>query len=105
MGKQDQAKAFVVRLRPGGVRDNLPLALENDFIGPGWGEAFGLIEEKDYFRFREIIRETHYPNDQDNVRSGRSAGMVWQFINGMSIGDYVVVPRPYVFYVAQIISE
>ena len=94
--------AFVLRQSPGGIRALEIISLPKNVIVNGWSDARGLIEEKDYSKFREIIGESCYPGEKTLRKSGYGASTMWRFLNEMRTGDWVVVPdRAGTFYVAK----
>lgn len=98
--------AFVLRQSPGGIRALEIISLPKNVIVNGWSDARGLIEEKDYSKFREIIGESCYPGEKTLRKSGYGASTMWRFLNEMRTGDWVVVPdRAGTFYVAEVSGE
>lgn len=95
-------KAFVLRIAPSGI-DKLPVALRDNEIIIGWSEAKGLTDANlEWGRFRDIVYQTYYPEDQDKRRAGIAAGQLWRFIRDMEVGSTVVVPTEKGFYVAEV---
>ena len=72
----------------------------------GWSTAPGLIEEKNYWAFRDTISKHCYPGEKTLRKAGYGAGTMWRFINDMKVGDWIVVPFwGGVFYVAEITGD
>ena len=95
-------QAFVLRISRGGI-DMVEEALDNNQITIGWSRAAGLLEQNLIWEeFREIIKETYYPDDENFRRAGAAGGHMRRFIRKMSEGDLVVVPHHAGFYVAQV---
>ena len=93
---------FVLRIAPSG-RDCVSEALENGHLIIGWSAAKGLLDEElQWEGFREIIRETHYPDAENLRQAGNAGGHMWHFIRDMKIGDLVVVPHGSEFYVGEV---
>src|SRR5205823_6334884 len=68
--------------------------------------AEGLIGEKDYSRFREVLRKTYYSKEKSLRKAGYAASTMWRFLNEMNVGDWVVVPYwGGVFYLAETSAE
>lgn len=98
--------AFVLRQSPSGVNQLTTVSLPMNLIVTGWSSAPGLIQEKNYWKFRDIIRKHCYPKEQTLRKAGYGAGTMWRFINEMATGDWVVVPHwGGVFYVAEIAGD
>lgn len=98
--------AYVLRQAPSGVSVLEMISLPHNVIVNGWSDARELLEEQDYWRFRELIKSASYPNDLDYRKSGYAAGTMWRFIRDMKPGDWVVVPHVGgVFYIAQITGD
>jgi predicted Mrr-cat superfamily restriction endonuclease len=98
--------AFVLRQSPSGVSQLESISLPENVIVNGWSAAPGLIEEKDRWEFRGILRRNCYPNDKSLRRAGYASSTMWRFINEMKLGDWVVVPhRNGTFYVAEITGD
>jgi predicted Mrr-cat superfamily restriction endonuclease len=98
--------AFVLRQSPSGISRLESISLRENVIVNGWSAAPRLIEEKDYWKFREILRATHYSNEKNLRKAGYAAATMWRFINEMKIGDWVVVPHwGGVFYLAAITGD
>jgi predicted Mrr-cat superfamily restriction endonuclease len=103
MNLKPPTNAFVLRQSPSGVSQFESISLPDNVIVNGWSKALGLIEEKDRWTFRTILRRTCYPNDKNLRRAGYAASTMWRFIKEMKVGDWVVVPyRNGTFYVAEI---
>jgi predicted Mrr-cat superfamily restriction endonuclease len=101
MKKPDNA--FVLRQSPSGISQLMAISLPKNVIVNGWSGVPGLINEKDYEVFREILRKTWYPKEKNLRKPGYAAGTMWRFINDMKVGDWVVVPCwGGVFYLAEI---
>lgn len=97
------ANAFVLRQSPSFVNRLEEISLPQNVIINGWSRAKGLIEEKDWWRFREILRKEYYKGEKNLRKPGYAASTMQRFINGMDEGDWVVVPHwGGVFYVAEI---
>ncbi len=97
--------AFVLRMNPGG-ENKIKEALTNDELIIGWSKAKGLDNlSLGWENFREIVHNSCFPNDENYLRSGRSAGNLWRFIREMKQGDLVAVPTDEGFYVAEIEGE
>ena len=95
--------AFVFRQSPSGISQLEAISLPENVLINGWSRAPGLIQEKDYFAFREILRKKIYPHEKTLRKAGYGAGTMWRFINDMKAGDWVVVPyQGGVFYLAEI---
>ena len=93
---------FVLRIAPG-REDRVSEALESDHLIIGWAMAEGLLDlELEWQRFREIIREAYYSDDENLRRAGNAGGHMWRFIREMNVGDLVVVPYGSEFYVGEI---
>lgn len=100
--------AFVHRINQGGGdRSHIEVALEQNFISIGWSNVIGLLDNFEWEQVREIIRDLHYPDDENFKRAGAATGNLWRFVQDMAVGDNVVVPDPhgYHFYVARVISN
>jgi len=98
--------AFVLRQSPSGVSQLEAISLPKNVIVNGWSAAKGLIAEKDYWAFREIVAKTTYPGEKNMRKAGYGAGTMWRFINEMKNGNWVVVPYVGgVFYLAEITGE
>lgn len=52
--------------------------------------SIDLNKVKDTIELKSILRET-YPNDKE-ARIRNSAGQIWTFVKGISIGDWIVCP-------------
>jgi predicted Mrr-cat superfamily restriction endonuclease len=95
--------AFILRQSPSGVSQLANISLRQNVIVNGWSGVPGLIEEKDYGAFREILRKVWYPREKSLRKAGYAAGTMWRFINDMNVGDWVVIPFwGGVFYLAEI---
>ena len=96
--------AFVLRIAHG--EDLFSEALEKDHLIIGWAKAQGLLEPTlEWERFRGIIFETYYSDDDNLRRAGYAAGNMWRFIRDMKDDDLVVVPRHSEFYVAKVVGK
>ena len=96
---------FILRIAPSGG-NRVPEALETDCLIIGWAKAEDLLNPQlDWKRFREIIRQQYYPDDETLRRAGNAGGHMWRFIREMKVGDLVVVPYGSDFYVAKIKGE
>ncbi len=97
--------AYVLRQSPSGNNVLDTISLPQDVIVNGWSDAKGLLEEQDYWRFREIVKDAVYPNEDGYRKAGYGAATMWRFIREMKSGDWVVVPHVGgVFYVSQILG-
>lgn len=86
----EYTQAFVLRLD-----DRLDTSLRDNVIGLGWSRANGLDIERDWDKFKRIIRTAYPELYADNNRSlGNAAGSMWRFFHEMRVGDVVVVPVP-----------
>jgi predicted Mrr-cat superfamily restriction endonuclease len=95
--------AFILRQSPSGVSQLESISLPKNVIVNGWSTAKKLIGEKDYWTFREIIRKACYPNEKTLLKAGYGASTMWRFLDGMAVGNWVVVPHwGRVFYLAEI---
>jgi restriction system protein len=93
---------WVLRIAPRGL-DRVPHALRDDDLIIGWSGALGLLDPTlDWARFRQIIRDVYYSEDEDQQRSGCAAGNMWRFVREMQVSDLVVVPWGDSFYVAEV---
>jgi predicted Mrr-cat superfamily restriction endonuclease len=100
------SNAFILRQSPSGVSQLESISLPKNVVVNGWSVVPGLIEEKDYSAFREILRKTRYPREKNLRKAGYAAGTMWRFINDMKIGHWVVVPYwGGIFYLAEITGE
>ena len=100
------SNAFILRQSPSGVSQLETISLPQNVIVNGWSDAEGLIGEKDYWKFREIVAIECYPSEKNMRKAGYGAGTMWRFINEMQNGDWVVVPFwGGVFYLAEITGE
>ena len=100
------SNAFILRQSPSGTSQLNVICLPMNLIINGWSVAPGLIQEKDYWKFREIIRKRCYPHEKTLRKAGYGASTMWRFINEMKVGDWVVVPHwGGVFYVAEITGD
>ena len=98
MGDDSERKAFAFRL---GHR--LISSLKNDILGLGWCRAEHLDKEKDWQKFKEIVRSAYPEEYSAGERAlGNAAGSLWRFIYGMKVEDYVIVPSDEGFYVAEV---
>jgi predicted Mrr-cat superfamily restriction endonuclease len=98
--------AFILRQSPSGLSQLESISLTENVVVNGWSMVPGLIDEKDYDAFREILRKTLYAREKNLRKAGYAAGTMWRFINEMKIGDWVVVPYwRSVFYLAEITGE
>ncbi len=98
MGNDSGRKAFAFRL---GHR--LSSSLKNDIFGLGWCLAEHLNVEKDWQKFKEIVRSAYPEAYSAGERAlGNAAGSLWRFIHGMKLEDYVIVPSDEGFYVAEV---
>ena len=98
--------AYVLRQSPSGINRLTTISVPSDVIINGWSAALGLIQEKNYWKFRDIVRKSCYPNDKNLRRAGYGASTAWRFINDMKPGDWVVVPHwGGVFYLAEITGD
>ena len=98
--------AFILRQSPSGISQLESISLPKNVIVNGWSDAEGLIGEKDYWKFREIVARECYPTKKNMRKAGYGAGTMWRFINEMKNGDWVVVPFwGGVFYLAEIAGE
>lgn len=98
---EDERQAWVIRMSTGGG-DVVDDGLRDGFVYLGWSSAEGLISCDDYWRFRDIVHDTYYSEDDSYVRSGRAASQLWNFIREVKTNDLVVVPHGPEFYVAQV---
>lgn len=91
-------KAFALRLEY-----RLAACLRDEVVGLGWGNAKGLDKEKDWQKFKEIVRAAHPEQYSGRERAlGNAAGSLWRFFHGMKVDDYVLVPSDEGFYVAEV---
>jgi predicted Mrr-cat superfamily restriction endonuclease len=98
--------AYILRQSPGGNPVLQTVSLPENILINGWAQAKGLIEEKDYFKFRQILKDVYYSTHPDMRLAGYAASTMWRFLNAMKIGDFVVVPATGgMFYVAQITGD
>jgi predicted Mrr-cat superfamily restriction endonuclease len=98
--------AYVLRQSPSGISALQTISLPQNVLVNGWALAKGLIEEKDYFKFRKILKDVYYPSDEDLRKAGYAASTMWRFLNSMKVGDLVVVPaHGKAFYVAEIVGD
>ncbi|MBV9128496.1 MAG: hypothetical protein JO117_10465, partial [Verrucomicrobia bacterium] len=67
-------QAFVLRQSPSGTNRLEEISLSKNVIVNGWSAAEGLIEEKDYVAFRDIIRRACYPKEKSLRKAGYGAG-------------------------------
>ncbi|HJS88115.1 MAG TPA: restriction endonuclease [Acetobacteraceae bacterium] len=94
--------AFVLRIGPKGIEQVSEVVSTNQ-IFIGWAEAEGLLDlALPWERFREIIRQRYYQDEQSLRRAGAAAGHMWRFIREMKPEDLVVVPHGTEFFVAKI---
>jgi predicted Mrr-cat superfamily restriction endonuclease len=94
-------KAFILRINPANefkVKDNLT----EDRISIGWPKAKNILDpELDWIKFREIVHQTYYSENNNYRASGNAAGSLWRFIREMNIGDIVLIPnRNSSFYIS-----
>lgn len=105
MEDNQERSAFVLRIAPSG-KDRVGEALEEDEAIIGWSECPELLNPGlTWEQFRELIRETYHPDDDDLRRAGNAAGHAWCFIRDMKPGDLIVTPHGPRFYVARIIGD
>src|SRR5258706_15076142 len=98
--------AFVLRQSPSGTSQLESISLPKNVIVNGWSTAKGLIDEKDYWAFREILRKTYYRKEKSLRKAGYAASTMWRFLNEMKTGDWVVAPHwGGKFYLAQITGD
>lgn len=101
MKKPDNA--FILRQSPSGVSQLESISLPKNVVVNGWSMAEGLIDEKEYSAFREILRKTYYTREKSLRKAGYAASTMWRFLNEMKVGDWVVVPYwGGVFYLAEV---
>jgi predicted Mrr-cat superfamily restriction endonuclease len=104
MKKPDNA--FVLRQSPSGINQMESISLRKNVLVNGWSKALGLIEEKDEFAFREILRKQYYRKEKTLQKAGYARGTMWRFLKEMKVGNWVVVPHSgRVFYVAEITGD
>lgn len=102
MQEQREQQAFVLRIAPSGI-DCLQEALDSDQIIIGWARTPELLNKSlTWGEFRAILSDNYYAEDTNLRRAGYATGVMWRFIREMDIGDLVVVPCPWGFYVAEI---
>jgi len=70
--------AFVLRQSPSGVSQLESISLPKNVIVNGWSLAGGLIGEKDYSRFREVLRKTCYSKEKSLRKAGYAASTMWR---------------------------
>ena len=69
-----EKNGFVLRIAPG-REDRVSEALESNHLIIGWAMAEGLLDlELEWQRFREIIREAYYSDDENLRRAETRAG-------------------------------
>lgn len=103
MTKQEspRRKVFVLRIKPSGI-DRIKEAIAEDVLITGWAPAEGLLEETDFYRFREVIKNTFYADDPNYRSAGSAAGILWKFVHEMAVGDFVLVPHGAGFHVSRV---
>ena len=100
MMEKDRKKAYILRMA-----DRIKTGLKDNVIGIGWAYAKNLDKIDDWDEFKHVIKSA-YPGVYDSSYSlGNAAGSIWRFIRDMRKGDYVVVPSPDGFYVAECASD
>jgi predicted Mrr-cat superfamily restriction endonuclease len=98
--------AFILRQSPSSVNVFETISLPENVVVNGWSEANGLLVEKDYWAFRDILRRTYYSGEKSMRRAGHAAATMWRFIHEMKIGDWTVVPHwAGTFYIAEITGD
>jgi hypothetical protein len=93
-------QAFVLRMthEPGLVAEGLA----SDEIIVGWSAVEELLDETDWVKFRQFIKQRYYPDEQDFRKAAANGGSLWRFLREMREGDFVVVPIERAFYIAEI---
>lgn len=103
---QKPKNAFIFRQSPSSVNLFEKISLPENLVVSGWSAAKGLLVEKDYWVFRDILRNTYYSTKTNLRKAGYAAATMWRFINEMKVGDWIVVPHwGGSFYVADIIGD
>ena len=95
--------AWVLRVLPGRI-DRLKECLETNVIVMGWADG-GDLTGLDSHQLRDCLHEVFYKDDTNKRRAGAAAGNILRFTRDMEVGDYVLVPVPYGFHVAEITGE
>jgi restriction system protein len=103
---QRPQNAFILRQSPSAVNVFETISLPENVVVNGWSEAKGLLFEKDYWAFRDILWRTYYAGEKSMRRAGYAAATMWRFIREMKIGDWIVVPHwGGTFYIAEITGD
>lgn len=100
-----EKQAFVLRISPSGI-DRVNIALSDNQIIIGWAKAKGLLDKNlPWKKFRTIISQTYYANEDSLRKAGSASGHMWRFIREMNIGDLIVVPHGTNFYIAEVSGD
>ncbi len=68
-----EQQAFVLRVSPSGI-DRVSNALSSDQVIIGWAKARGLLDENlSWEKFRKIISNTYYADEENLRRAGAAA--------------------------------
>ena len=97
----NQRNAFILRSNTAGG-NWISEALDNKTIIMGWCEVPKLLEQTDWYSFRQIVHDYYYKDEKNFRRAGNAAGSLWKFLKEMKKDDYVVIPAPYNFYLAMV---
>ena len=100
---QKDRNGWILRIAPSFV-NRVQEALEAEALIIGWSVARGLLDKVlSWEEFRDIVRRSCYPDDENLRRAGAGSGHMWRFIREMGKGDLVVVPADSkMFYVGEI---
>lgn len=96
-------RAFVLRMAPSEI-DRVEEGLDGNFITIGWSNAGSILRESDWWKFRETVHQSYYHDQTNYRRAGQAGGYLWQFLQEMKEGDWVVVPHGNEFYVCEVAS-
>ncbi|MGD1838206.1 MAG: AAA family ATPase, partial [Nitrososphaeraceae archaeon] len=77
-------------IRAGDKGQEEQISLDNNFISIGYDGLPGLHNITDFNSFKEHYKKTH-PSDGNN-RVGNIVPQIWNFINDVKIGDFLVLP-------------
>jgi predicted Mrr-cat superfamily restriction endonuclease len=89
-----------------GIVSRIDVCLKDHDVVMGWSAAEGMLDTSlSWDEFRAKLQGAYPDLQTAPVQAGRQAGSLWRFVREMAIGDYVIVPEPYQFYVARILGK
>lgn len=99
---QRAQRAFLLRISPSNI-DRVDEALASNELIIGWSDLPALLDPHlSWWQFRQIMHDRYYAGATDHRGSGAAGGNMWRFIREMQVGDLVVVPHGWQFYVARV---